>query len=216
MKLFNSTVVEQVKTMKPLTTIISNNKPLNKVRGTSLLQILTVCLFSSLLVLPTVANAQAAACSATETLQTFSFPANSWTGGALTHAAYPVGVGAAAVDLTFSIVGGQPFNSGSPIQETRGAVANTLTAYHTAQHNGFYSITVSNNGLLATNNAVVTDTAVTGLTCSTVSCAAAGGAVYPAAPTAAALQSTGLIIPTLPNAGSVTLTLTCSVSATGV
>lgn len=58
MKLFNSTVVEQVKTMKPLTTIISNNKPLNKVRGTSLLQILTVCLFSSLLVLPTVAALQ--------------------------------------------------------------------------------------------------------------------------------------------------------------
>ena len=161
--------------------MFSNNKPLNKVRGTSLLQILTICLFSSLLVLPTVANAQAA-----------------------------------AVDLTFSIVGGRPFNSGSPIQETRGAVANTLTVYHTAQHNGFYSITVSNNGLLATNNAVVTDPAVTGLTCSTVSCAAAGGAVYPAAPTAAALQSTGLIIPTLPNAGSVTLTLTCSVSATGV
>jgi len=197
--------------------MFSNNKPLNKVRGTSLLQILTICLFSSLLVLPTVANAQAAAsCSATETLQTFSFPANSWTVGVLMHPAYSVGAGAAAVDLTFSIVGGRPFNSGSPIQETRGAVANTLTAYHTAQHNGFYSIMVSNNGLLATNNAVVTDPAVTGLTCSTVSCAAAGGAVYPAAPSAAALQSPGLTIPTLPNTGSVTLTLTCSVSATGV
>ena len=196
--------------------MFSNNKPLNKVRGISLLQILTICLFSSLLVLPTVANAQAAACSATETLQTFFFPANSWTGGAVTHPAYPVGVGAAAVNLTYSIDVNQALNSGSPIQETRGAVANTLTAYHTALHNGFYSITVTNNGSLAANNAVVTDPAVTGLTCSTMSCAAAGGAVYPAAPTVAVLQSPGLTIPALPNAGSVTLTLTCSVSATGV
>ena len=443
--------------------MFSNNKPLNKVRGTSLLQILTICFFSSLLVLPTVANAQAAACSATETLQTFSFPANSWTGGALTHPAYPVGVGAAAVDLTFSIVGSQAFNTGSPIQETRGAVANTVTTYHTApgfdtllstqnlafsrpvnklrfvamdvdsngfqdvvvvavngttaptalasvggagfhtinvaagsaistlnsncdnttdancnvtasfnttgistvkqefrtgpQHNGSnqavgwntfawclpaidvtlrktwvnatvndtatiaasgatpaltnlvsvantanetdatavqkvlsgttlalsevvtpaanydgtlgctgnatalagstltfsptdtaivctytntrrvanlavtkndsktttvsgdtntYSITVANNGPLAANNTLVTDPAVTGLTCSTVNCVPAGGAVCPAAPTVAALQSPGLTIPALPNTGSVTLTLTCSVSATGV
>jgi uncharacterized repeat protein (TIGR01451 family) len=80
-----------------------------------------------------------------------------------------------------------------------------------------YSIVVTNNGPLAANNAVVTDPGgVSGLTCSAVSCAAAGGAVCPAAPTVAALQSLGLTIPTLPNAGSVTLTLTCSVSATGV
>ena len=166
--------------------------------------------------MPTVVNAQAAACSATETLQTFSSPASSWTGGVVTHPACPVDVGAAAVNITFSIDVNQALNPGSPIQETRGAVANTLTTYHTAQHNGFYSITVTNNGSLAANNAVITDPAVTGLTCSTVSCAAAGGAVYPAAPTVAALQSPGLAIPTLPNAGSVTLTLTCSVSATGV
>ena len=80
-----------------------------------------------------------------------------------------------------------------------------------------YSIVVTNNGPLAADNAVVTDPGgVSGLTCSTVSCAAAGGAVCPAAPTVAVLQSPGLTIPTLPNTGSVTLTLTCSVSATGV
>jgi uncharacterized repeat protein (TIGR01451 family) len=79
-----------------------------------------------------------------------------------------------------------------------------------------YSIVVTNNGPLAANNAVVSDAAVAGLTCSTVSCAAAGGAVCPASPTVAALQGAGLTIPTLPNAGNVTLTLTCSVSATGV
>ncbi len=428
------------------------------------LQIWAACLFSSvLLAMPVVANAQAAACTATETLQTFSFPANSWTAGTLTRAAYPVGAGAAAVNLTFSVVGSQPFNSGSPLQENRGAVADTLTNYHTAagtgillsthnlafsrpvnklrfvamdvdssgfqdavivavngataptaltsvggagfhtinvaagsaistlgsncdnttdpncnvtasfnttgistvrqefrtgpSHNGSnqavgwntfawclpaidvtlrktwvnatvndtatvaaagatpaltslvsvantanetdatavqrvlsgtaltlsetvapaanyngtlgctgnatalagstltfsptdtaivctytntrrianllvtktdaktttvsgdtntYNIVVTNNGPLAANNAVVTDAAVAGLTCSAVSCVAAGGAVCPASPTVAALQGAGLTIPTLPNAGNVTLTLTCSVSATGV
>lgn len=79
-----------------------------------------------------------------------------------------------------------------------------------------YTITVTNNGPSAANGAVVTDPAVTGLTCATVSCTAAGGAVCPASPTVAAFQSPGLTIPTLPALGSVSLTLTCTVSATGV
>jgi uncharacterized repeat protein (TIGR01451 family) len=451
--------------MKPLKKMISINKLLNKVQAASLFRTLVACMFSTVFAIPTVAHAQASACVAGETLQMFSFPAGSWTAGALTHAAYPVGAGANAVNLTFTIAPatGIPFTGGSPTQATIGNTASTLLAQHAStgtgillstqtlafsrpvnklrfvsmdvdsagfqdvlvtavngatvptsmvstggagnhtinlatgtatavynvscantstacnvttgfnlsnistakqefrtgpSHNGttqyigwntfswclpaidvtlrktwvnatvndtatvaasgatpaltslvsvantanetdatavqkvlsgtaltlsetvapaanydgtlactgnatalagstltfsptdtaivctytntrrvanlavtktdaktttisgdtnIYSIVVTNNGPLAANNAVVTDPGgVTGLTCSSVSCAAAGGAVCPAAPTVAALQSPGLTIPTLPNAGSVTLTLTCSVSATGV
>lgn len=78
-----------------------------------------------------------------------------------------------------------------------------------------YSITVTNNGPLDANNTLVTDPAVTGLTCSTVTCPSAN-ASCPVVLTVAALQGPGLTIPTLLNGGSVTLTLTCSVNATGV
>ncbi|MEQ1514604.1 MAG: GEVED domain-containing protein [Lysobacteraceae bacterium] len=77
-----------------------------------------------------------------------------------------------------------------------------------------YSITVTNNGPDAANGSVLADPAPTGLTCTTASCTAAGGAVCPV-PTGAALvtalQGAGATIPTLPNGGSVTVTLTCTV-----
>jgi uncharacterized repeat protein (TIGR01451 family) len=79
-----------------------------------------------------------------------------------------------------------------------------------------YTITVSNSGLAAASGAVVVDPATTGLNCTSLSCSAAGGAACPAAPTVAAFQNPGLTIPTLPNGGSVTFTLSCAVTATGV
>ncbi|MBP6749344.1 MAG: DUF11 domain-containing protein, partial [Xanthomonadaceae bacterium] len=78
-----------------------------------------------------------------------------------------------------------------------------------------YSITVSNLGPDAANGAVLTDPAPTGLTCTTASCTAAGGAACPAvtgAALVAALQGAGAAIPTLPNGGSVTVVLTCTVN----
>ncbi len=78
-----------------------------------------------------------------------------------------------------------------------------------------YSIVATNLGPNAANGAVLTDPAPTGLTCSTASCTAAGGAACPA-PTGAALvvalQGAGATIPTLPNGGAVTIVLTCSVN----
>ena len=77
-----------------------------------------------------------------------------------------------------------------------------------------YTIIVSNLGPNAANGALLTDPAPTGLTCSTASCTAAGGAVCPA-PTGAALvvalQGAGATIPTLPNGSAITVTLTCTV-----
>jgi uncharacterized repeat protein (TIGR01451 family) len=77
-----------------------------------------------------------------------------------------------------------------------------------------YSIVVSNLGPDGANGSVLTDPAPTNLTCSTAACTAAGGAACPAATGAAlvaALQGAGAAIPTLPNGGSVTVTLTCTV-----
>ncbi|HEX7803242.1 MAG TPA: hypothetical protein VF471_10870 [Pseudoxanthomonas sp.] len=77
-----------------------------------------------------------------------------------------------------------------------------------------YQIVVRNNGPLSANGAVVSDPAATGLTCTTASCAAAGGAACPAVTGAAlvtALQN-GVTIPTLPVNGTATFTLTCTVN----
>lgn len=82
-----------------------------------------------------------------------------------------------------------------------------------------YTITVSNAGPDAANNAVVQDPAVTGLSCTAVTCPSAGltgGATCPATLTIPALQGAGLTIPALPSGGSVQLEVVCSVTATGV
>jgi uncharacterized repeat protein (TIGR01451 family) len=76
-----------------------------------------------------------------------------------------------------------------------------------------YTIVVSDAGPDAANGAVVTDPAVAGLAKTAVSCAGeSGGAVCPASPTVAQLES-GLAIPTLPAGSSVTFTVTANVTA---
>jgi uncharacterized repeat protein (TIGR01451 family) len=78
-----------------------------------------------------------------------------------------------------------------------------------------YSIVVTDLGPDAANGSVLTDPAPTGLTCTAASCTAAGGAACPVptgAALVAALQGAGATIPTLPNGGSVTVTLTCTVN----
>jgi uncharacterized repeat protein (TIGR01451 family) len=80
-----------------------------------------------------------------------------------------------------------------------------------------YTIVVNNAGPSAANGALVTDPATTGLTCSTITCAVTtGAAACPAAPTVTALQGAGVAIPTFPANSSVTFTLTCSATATGL
>lgn len=78
-----------------------------------------------------------------------------------------------------------------------------------------YTIVATNLGPNAADGAVVQDTAVSGLTCSSAVCdSETNGAACPAATggaLATALQ-TGIAIPTLPVNGSVTFTLTCTVT----
>ncbi|MCF7221629.1 hypothetical protein [Marilutibacter chinensis] len=78
-----------------------------------------------------------------------------------------------------------------------------------------YTLQVANNGPDAADGALVTDAGVPGsLDCTALACSAAAGAVCPGAPTPAQLAA-GLAIPTFPVGGTVTLELTCTVTATG-
>ena len=79
--------------------------------------------------------------------------------------------------------------------------------------NTTYTIVAANSGPAPANNAVVTDPA-TGLSCTAVTCTAAGGATCPTATGAAliaAFQGAGAVVPTLPVGGTATFTLTCGV-----
>ena len=77
-----------------------------------------------------------------------------------------------------------------------------------------YAVTVANNGPDSADGSLVTDPAPTNLVCATATCSATGGAVCPAQSGAAlvsALQGAGATIPTLPNGGTVTFNLSCTV-----
>ena len=80
-----------------------------------------------------------------------------------------------------------------------------------------YSLTVTNGGPSDGDGTVLEDPSVTGLNCTQVSCMASGGASCPTAGsvTIAALQGTGISLPTRPSSSTVTFSLVCGVTATG-
>jgi uncharacterized repeat protein (TIGR01451 family) len=77
-----------------------------------------------------------------------------------------------------------------------------------------YTVIVSNAGPSAADGAIFADAAAAGLAKTAVNCTASGGAVCPASPSVAQIES-GLAIATLPSGGSVTFTITAAVTATG-
>ncbi|MEG3791819.1 DUF11 domain-containing protein [Lysobacter sp. CCNWLW3] len=82
-----------------------------------------------------------------------------------------------------------------------------------------YTLTVNNDGPGPGDGAVLSDPAIPGVDCSagSLSCgSASGGAVCPGAPTVAALQGSGVTLPTLPAGGSMQFTLVCTVTASGL
>ena len=81
-----------------------------------------------------------------------------------------------------------------------------------------YTIVVTNNGPLSADNAVLSDVPSAGLTLDSVACtAASGGAVCPAGPlTIADLLGSGIVLPVLPNGGSLTFVVQATVTASGV
>jgi uncharacterized repeat protein (TIGR01451 family) len=85
-----------------------------------------------------------------------------------------------------------------------------------------YTLTVSNAGPSAANNAVLRDTPGAGLDCNAAglpapTCSASGGASCPGGVTAGGLTSTaGVAIPVLPAGGGVVVTMRCAVTASGL
>lgn len=78
-----------------------------------------------------------------------------------------------------------------------------------------YTLTVSNAGPDGANGAVLADTPGPGLSCSTASCTASGGASCPAQTGAAlyaAVTGGGVAIPVLPAGGSVVVVIGCTVN----
>jgi uncharacterized repeat protein (TIGR01451 family) len=78
-----------------------------------------------------------------------------------------------------------------------------------------YKVVVTNNGTLPADGAVFTDPAVAGLSVTGVSCGnASGGAACPTSLTVAAMQGSGIVIPSLPNGGRLGFSVTANVTAT--
>ncbi len=102
--------------------------------------------------------------------------------------------------------------AGADLSVTKSNAVNTLVSGLTTN----YQLVVSNAGPGNANGAVLGDPAVTGLSVTGVTCVATGGGVCPAVLTVAALQGTGLVIPTLPPGASVTFTVSATVTATGL
>ena len=100
---------------------------------------------------------------------------------------------------------------------------NAVTAL-TAGSTTTYTVTFSNTGAWPANNSLVSDSVSAGLNCTSVTCAAlTGGAGCPAgmllgtpAPSGSTtFFSSGVLLPTFPANSSITLAVSCSVTATG-
>lgn len=95
---------------------------------------------------------------------------------------------------------------------TKSSGSTTVTAGGTVT----YTLVITNSGPSSADNAVITDPAGAGLSCSTaVACSAAGGAVCGTPTIPAATLQSGFTIPALPSGGVVTLVQACGVLATG-
>lgn len=88
----------------------------------------------------------------------------------------------------------------------------------TSGEQAIFTLVAHNDGPQAANNATIHDPQVAGLDCIAVTCPAAslvGGATCPTTLSVPVLQNPGVVVPTLPAGGSLTLMLTCNVTATG-
>ena len=83
-----------------------------------------------------------------------------------------------------------------------------------------FTVVVSHAGPLAADGAVVSDTPGAGLDCpvsgNPITCSASGGAACPGAASLPGLVGAGVAVPTLPVGGTVTFTVPCQVTASGL
>lgn len=148
----------------------------------------------------------------------YSDPTRTVAGGLVTPGGTYAGSGTA---------GGSNYASGSSTQEDVSITATTLLAITktnavgsvTAGSTTGYAITVGNQGPSDAPSTLVRDPAVTGLSCTSVTCSVlSGAAVCPVPPalSMANLQGGGVAIPTFPANSSLAFQVTCTVTATGV
>ncbi len=97
------------------------------------------------------------------------------------------------------------------LQVTKTNNLSTLTSGSTTA----YTVTVSNLGPAAANGTSLSDTASAGLSCTSVTCTGAGGALCPAASMPFASLTASVQIPTFPSASTATFVVSCSVTASG-
>jgi uncharacterized repeat protein (TIGR01451 family) len=94
-------------------------------------------------------------------------------------------------------------------------IALTKTDNRNSLHPGdttVYSIVATNTGPATVPLLTIQDPAVSGLTCTSVTCATTGSAVCPTTLTIAALQGAGVVTGVMPANSTVTLSLTCTVN----
>ncbi|MDO9403232.1 MAG: hypothetical protein Q7T87_04315 [Polaromonas sp.] len=103
-----------------------------------------------------------------------------------------------------------PVSATALLALTKSNGSNAVTAGSTTT----YTLTASNAGPGAADGAIIRDPPASGLACTQLTCASAGGAACPATPGVAGLQA-GLVIPSFPAQSTISLQLTCQVTATG-
>ena len=165
---------------------------------------------------------------------TFTDPTRATGGVATSSAVSNPAVSPGGAYASGAAVGGSNYLSSSSTTEDVTVVASTLLAATktnavtsvTAGGTTSYTLTFSNSGGYAADNALIKDTQSAGLTCNTVTCTSTTGAascptgLVLATPTAVAsvpnlFNGTGITIPAFPAASTVLLTVACSVTATG-
>lgn len=176
-------------------------------------------------------------CSHTPSAGTYTVASGEWTGVSLANGGSVILTIACTVDANFagtslsnSVTVTPPTGTTDPLggNNTAGPVITAVNreanlsvsktdgvATVVAGGTTTYTIVVSNAGPSFANNSIVTDTPSAGLVLTGVSCASAGGASCPGVLTVADLTGAGLTIAILPPGGTVTLTVTANVTATG-
>ena len=164
---------------------------------------------------------------------TFTDPTRTTGGPATGSATINPAVSPGGAYASGAVVGGTNYASGSSTAEDVRLVAttslsvtktngtNTLVAGSTTS----YTVTFSNTGGFAANNAIIKDTPTSGLVCTTVTCVSTTGSAtcpvgltlgtpVPAGTVPNLFNGTGIAIATFPAASSVNLTVQCNVTAT--
>lgn len=104
-----------------------------------------------------------------------------------------------------------------PVSTNLGITKTNLVSAVAAGLTTTYSITVTNNGPASADGSILKDPSVAGLSCTSPTCGASGGAVCPAAPISlAALQGAGVSLDVLPAGSALVFALACAVTATGL